>query len=136
VIWLRAGQPRPRNDRRRLVGADLLQLPRLARNRVDARIDVDPVGAARQPLYVTSPGRHHEVTITQKLRLVPHDLTEAFEICPLSWEPPIGIEPMTYALQEGLQPSTVVQAVTSALLAWLRRLSLSHSVVGPVGLAR
>jgi len=36
-----------------------------------------------------------------------------------SAEPPIGIEPMTYALREGLQLSTAVQAVTSALLARL-----------------
>jgi hypothetical protein len=32
-------------------------------------------------------------------------------------EPPIGIEPMTYALRGGLKPSTAVRAVTSALLA-------------------
>jgi hypothetical protein len=34
-------------------------------------------------------------------------------------EPPIGIEPMTYALREELEPSTVVQTVTPALLARL-----------------
>jgi hypothetical protein len=34
-------------------------------------------------------------------------------------EPPIGIEPMTYALREGLEPSTAVQTVTPALLARL-----------------
>ena len=32
-------------------------------------------------------------------------------------EPPIGIEPMTYALRGGLGPSTGVQTVTPALLA-------------------
>jgi hypothetical protein len=38
------------DDRRRLVRAGLLEAPRLARDRVDARMDVDPIGAARQPL--------------------------------------------------------------------------------------
>jgi hypothetical protein len=32
---------------------------------------------------------------------------------PLSWEPPIGIEPMTYALRGGLNPSSAVHQVTS-----------------------
>jgi hypothetical protein len=35
---------------------------------------------------------------------------------PLSWEPPIGIEPMTYALREGLKPSSAVHRVTPVLL--------------------
>src|SRR5215472_14403918 len=39
---------------------------------------------------------------------------------PRSWafsvEPPIGIEPMTYALREGLEPSTAVHQATLALL--------------------
>jgi hypothetical protein len=30
----------------------------------------------------------------------------------LAWEPPIGIEPMTYALREGREASSAVQAVT------------------------
>ena len=34
-------------------------------------------------------------------------------------EPPIGIEPMTYALRGGFRPSTTVQWVTPALLARL-----------------
>jgi hypothetical protein len=34
-------------------------------------------------------------------------------------EPPIGIEPMTYALREGLEPSMAVQMVTPTLLARL-----------------
>ena len=38
--------------------------------------------------------------------------------CTLS-EPPIGIEPMTYALRGGFRPSTTVQWVTPALLARL-----------------
>ena len=42
-------------------------------------------------------------------------------------EPPIGIEPMTYALREGLEPSTAVQTVTPALLA--RLLSPPASIV-------
>src|SRR5262249_34716317 len=36
-----------------------------------------------------------------------------------SVEPPIGIEPMTYALRGGFRPSTTVQWVTPALLARL-----------------
>ena len=35
------------------------------------------------------------------------------------FEPPIGIEPMTYALRGGLEPSTAVQAVASVLLVRL-----------------
>jgi hypothetical protein len=35
---------------------------------------------------------------------------------PLSWEPPIGIEPMTYALRGGFRPSITVHPVTSCLL--------------------
>ena len=31
----------------------------------------------------------------------------------LAWEPPIGIEPMTYALRGGFKPSTAVQPITS-----------------------
>ena len=44
-----------------------------------------------------------------------------------SVEPPIGIEPMTYALRGGLEPSTGVQTVTPALLA--RLLSPPASIV-------
>jgi hypothetical protein len=47
-----------------------------------------------------------------------------------SWEPPIGIEPMTYALRGGLGSSTAVQAVTSALLAWLLSPPVSMMVQG------
>jgi hypothetical protein len=47
-----------------------------------------------------------------------------------SWEPPIGIEPMTYALRGGLGSSTAVQAVTSALLAWLLSPPVSMTVQG------
>jgi hypothetical protein len=47
---------------------------------------------------------------------------------PLSWEPPIGIEPMTFALRGGREPSTGIQAVTSILLARL----LVPQVSGPV----
>jgi hypothetical protein len=36
-----------------------------------------------------------------------------------SWEPPIGIEPMTYALRGGLKPSTAVQSATPVLLVRL-----------------
>ena len=44
------------------------------------------------------------------------------KISPLSCnfvEPPIGIEPMTYALRGGLRSSTAVQAVASVLLVRL-----------------
>jgi hypothetical protein len=34
-------------------------------------------------------------------------------------EPPVGIEPMTYALRGGLHQSTAINRVTSALLAGL-----------------
>lgn len=47
-----------------------------------------------------------------------------------SVEPPIGIEPMTYALRGGLGSSTAVQAVTSALLAWLLSPPVSVMVQG------
>jgi hypothetical protein len=45
-------------------------------------------------------------------------------------EPPIGIEPMTYALRGGLGSSTAIQAVTSALLAWLLSPPVSVMVQG------
>ena len=35
----------------------------------------------------------------------------------LTWEPPIGIEPMTYALRGGFKPSTAVHQATTVLLA-------------------
>jgi hypothetical protein len=38
---------------------------------------------------------------------------------PLSWEPPIGIEPVTYALRGGLEPSSAVHRVTPALFTGL-----------------
>jgi hypothetical protein len=38
---------------------------------------------------------------------------------PLTCEPPIGIEPMTYALRGGLESSAAVHRVTSAVLARL-----------------
>jgi len=47
------------DDRGRLVRAGLPEAPRLAGDQVDACVDVDPVRAARQPLYVTSLRRHH-----------------------------------------------------------------------------
>ena len=45
--------------------------------------------------------------------------TKTYRSWAFSVEPPIGIEPMTYALRGGLEPFTAVQAVTTALLAWL-----------------
>jgi hypothetical protein len=38
---------------------------------------------------------------------------------PLTWEPPIGIEPMTYALRGVLSPSSAVRRVTPPLLTRL-----------------
>jgi len=43
-------------------------------------------------------------------------------------EPPIGIEPMTYALREGLEPSSAVQRITPTLIARLRLPSASTVV--------
>jgi len=37
----------------------------------------------------------------------------------LTWEPPIGIEPMTYALREGSESSRTVRCVARTLLAGL-----------------
>jgi hypothetical protein len=45
-------------------------------------------------------------------------------------EPPIGIELMTYALREGLEPSTAVQAATSALLVRFLSPPVSRMVQG------
>ena len=45
-----------------------------------------------------------------------------------SWEPPIGIEPMTYALRGGLGVSGNVHGMTSALLFRL----LSPAVATPI----
>ncbi len=56
------------DDRRRLVRAGLLEAPRLARDRVDARVDVARVRAARQPLDMTSLRRHHEVRSWQRAK--------------------------------------------------------------------
>jgi hypothetical protein len=48
---------------------------------------------------------------------VPVHAVERFvRITLLSWEPPIGIEPMTYALRGGRGVSTAVRAVTTGLL--------------------
>ena len=73
----------------------------------------------------------HSLTITRNadIRSTTRSTTVivSVRITQPSWEPPIGIEPMTYALRGGLQPSTAVQTVTSALLA--RLLSPPASVV-------
>jgi hypothetical protein len=45
-------------------------------------------------------------------------------------EPPIGIEPMTYALRGGFDPSTAVHQVTPPLLGWLLVPAASPSVHG------
>ena len=42
----------------------------------------------------------------------------------------MGIEPMTYALRGGLEPSTGVQVVTSALFDWLLSPPVSVPVQG------
>ena len=86
-----------------LVGAGLLEAPRLAGNRVGSGVDVDPEGPARELLDVASGGGGHGSTITRNADI--RSTTRSTEpnvsvrIMLSSWEPPIGIEPMTYALR-------------------------------------
>jgi hypothetical protein len=49
---------------------------------------------------------------------------------PATWEPPIGIEPMTYALREGFGPSTAVRWITSAQHAGVLTPAKSEVVQG------
>ena len=86
-----------------LVGAGLLEAPRLAGNRVGSGVDVDPEGPAGELLDVASGGGGHGSTITRNadIRSTTRSTTVivSVRIMLSSWEPPIGIEPMTYALR-------------------------------------
>jgi hypothetical protein len=85
-----------------LVGAGLPEETLLAGDRVGSGVDLDPERAARQPLYGTSAGLGHNRTITRSGRFGPRrDLRyRTSSIYASELEPPIGIEPMTYALRE------------------------------------
>ena len=69
-------------------------------------------------------------SLVPRPRLAIHRAQENTSLTCRSTEPPIGIEPMTYALRGGLEPSTAVQAVTSALLACLLNPLVSGVVQG------
>jgi hypothetical protein len=87
-----------------LVGAGLLEASRLAGYRVGPGVDVDPERPARELLDVASGGGGHAVAITQiaDIRSTTRSTTVVVSVRFMlsSWEPPIGIEPMTYALRE------------------------------------
>ncbi len=77
-------------------------------------------GAETSPFDGTSAGGGHGVAIT-RTRVIRSTTRSArpnvgVRNITLNWEPPIGIEPMTYALRGGLEASTAVQMVTAALL--------------------
>jgi hypothetical protein len=87
----------------RLVRAGLLEAPWLAGNRVGTGVDVDAVRPARELLDVPSGGGGHDSTISRiaDIRSTTRStkLSMTVRIRLSSWEPPIGIEPMTYALR-------------------------------------
>jgi hypothetical protein len=96
-----------------LVGAGLPEQGFLASDRIGSCLNLDPEQAARQALYMTSVG--HSRTIARSGLIGPTRSTDSNAgvlIILSAWEPPIGIEPMTYALRGGLWSSTAVQAVT------------------------
>jgi hypothetical protein len=64
-------QPSERRGGGGLVGAGLLEAPRLADDRVGSGVDVDPEGSARELLDVASGGGGHGVTITSRQRESP-----------------------------------------------------------------
>jgi hypothetical protein len=123
-----------RRGGRGLVGAGLLKAPRLAGDRVGSGVDVDPEGPAGELLDVASGGGGHGSKITRNTDIRSTTRSTAVivsvRIMLSSWEPPIGIEPMTYALRGGLEPSTAVQTVTPALLARLLSPPASVAVQG------
>jgi hypothetical protein len=86
-----------------LVGAGLLEASRLARNRVGSGVDVDAEGPAGEPLDVASGGGGHGSKITRNADICSTTRSTTVivnvRIKLSSWEPPIGIEPMTYALR-------------------------------------
>ena len=87
-----------------LVGAGLLEAPRLARDTVGPGVDVDPERPTREFLDVASGGGGHASAITRNadirstIRSTGPKLSVRIMLS--SCEPPIGIEPMTYALRE------------------------------------
>ncbi len=100
-------------------------------------LDHRMVGAAADPersLRVTVIGsdvsRSWNESLVPRSRFAIHRTRKNTSLTCRSTEPPIGIEPMTYALRGGLEPSTAVQAVTSALLAWLLSPPVSVPVQG------
>jgi hypothetical protein len=119
----RRARPRPlqqlaeRNRRRGLVGADLLQVALALGHRVDPGVHRGPVPAARQLLYVTLRHAGSIARTADSFQIPFHAGRQETGYTASELEPPIGIEPMTYALRGGLEPSTAVQAVTSILLA-------------------
>jgi hypothetical protein len=96
------------------VGAGLLEASRLAGDGVGSGVDGDPEGPAGKLLDVASGGGGHGSTVTRNadIRATTHSTRPivGIRIRLSSWEPPIGIEPMTYALRGGREPSTGVQA--------------------------
>jgi hypothetical protein len=80
-------QPSERRARGGLVGTGLLEASRLTCDRVGSSVDVHPEGPAGELLDVASGGGGHGSPITRNADI---------RIMTLSWEPPIGIEPMTY----------------------------------------
>jgi hypothetical protein len=87
----------------RLVRAGLLEAPRLAGNRVGTCVDVDAVRPARELLDVPSRDGGHDTTISRitDIRSTTRSTKpiDAVRFMLSTWEPPIGIEPMTYALR-------------------------------------
>jgi hypothetical protein len=85
------------------VGAGLLEAPWLAGDRVGSGVDVDPEGPAGELLDVASDGGGHGRTITRNADIRSTTRSTGVIVCVRimlsSWEPPIGIEPMTYALR-------------------------------------
>jgi hypothetical protein len=81
-------------------GQVCLRAPRLAGNRAGSGVDVDAEGPARELLDVASGGGGHGRTITRNADIRYTTVIVSVRIMLSSWEPSIGIEPMTYALRE------------------------------------
>ena len=82
------------------VGAGLLEAARLAGDRVGSGVDGDPEGPAGKLLDVASGGGGHESTVTRNTGIRSTRPIVGVRIMRSTWEPPIGLEPMTYALRE------------------------------------
>jgi hypothetical protein len=96
-------QAAERGGGRRVVGAGLLDTAPFAGDRVGSRVHVHTERPAGQLLDVASGRGSHGGTVTRWTpmvpRLVPRARTRLFGLLCPTWEPPIGIEPMTYALR-------------------------------------